>query len=74
MPLPPDKAPAAPSDTERLDWLEQRKYLCYGITHDALTGKWVRQIETGGYAEQGKTLREAIDKAMQLPSRKTTDE
>lgn len=49
-------------DTKRLDWLQGRRYFCAGINnHD---GRWVYQIETGGYAGRGGTLRDAIDDAM----------
>jgi hypothetical protein len=48
-------------DKERLDWMEQRKYACFGIYMD--NGAWAKQIETEGYAECGRTLREAIDRA-----------
>lgn len=51
----------AVSDKQRMDWMEQQKYMCCGINfHD---GQWVKQMETGGYAERGRTLREAIDAA-----------
>lgn len=49
-------------DKARIDWMSALKYACYGINcHD---GKWVVQIETGGYAERGASLREAIDSGL----------
>ena len=54
------------ADKERMDFLQARKYFCAGINHHG--GRWVYQIETGGYAERGETLRDAVDAAMRPES------
>lgn len=50
------------ADKKRLDWLSNRGYACFGVNCQA--GRRLVQLETGGYAECGSTLREAIDAAM----------
>lgn len=52
-------------DKARLDWLENRNYICLGHISDA-SGRYI-QIETAGYAERGINLRAAIDAAMKDP-------
>ena len=48
-----------PSDTKRLDWLEQRQYLVLSIE-----GEWGVRLETRNYVVKKATLREAIDSLM----------
>ena len=54
------------TDKQRIDWLEKKKYLCYGINY--VDGIWRIQIETGG----GLTLRHAIDVAIGKETKKRT--
>ena len=58
------------TDKQRIDWLEKKKYLCYGINY--VDGIWRIQIETGGYSEVGSTLRSAIDVAISKETKKRT--